>query len=953
MICDCTNFSDVLGTNPYGEFDKNKNGLVTDTMLDSIKVTPPGKTEYEVGDTLSTLGAKITANYTDGTSKNVPITTTNKNIEIDYGDLDPTNLDTPGTYPITVSYTEDGVTKSDTFNIVVVEPPVPVSYVTFDFTDVQTTYYLNDTIDTSNIKGIKATAYYEDGSSKDVSDLVKTSGYVNTKSVGYYSVTAYIEKGALGKDSERYQEYVEIYVKEEEIVKITIDTLPDKLEYILGEDLDPTGIEISYTKEKGETGTLDLEKEKVRYSVEEVSEVSDNYEITVYYDNPGGRTVSATFEVKVSANIPVKIEYDSIGETSTGVFEVGSFFDPMVFIGNGSLKVTLKKDDFKINKTNAQELLNSGALIFSNIDLGTVGDGFIRATYTQDETSVYVDIPITVYAPDPYSYSRSNMVRTAGPGNIDGTDVFSFTASQPGTYYFANATYPTYNPKGFWTLDTSHSNLDEPLDVEPAPTSKMYSNSFTFDKVSQLYQTSDVSITYLRDVLYGLYPSYSNGAEYDYFASLSTKHAGDVDLYNTTMFVLDNNTDFKILTDATRGIKYSNDISSAVTSYETNVIRQNQAATNSIYRDTSFLSAETIDQLRAFAMKYLYTINVNVSNTTTLINAINTIKNAFSSFTIDNSFKYNDPSKDPVYSCLTEEKGVSNNINSAATLVYRYLGIPARYVVGYGAHSDGGTTTVTTKAAHSWCEVYVSGIGWIIVDATGFDTGKKINDEYSGGFDADGIYNRNKIGFGGDVEVTFSTSEFAGEIMDGWYMYYDEKNNHGQTYEDNIADLDIPSYLKVEVELETTMTSYGGVNKYEVSPKLKVTNLITNEDVTDQYGYALSLENKNLIYYIFASIIEVSISAKQDTYTMGEGGTLTLQIGTDLSYEIIVKEGAFTGTNYLNISGTITFDQVGSSISTYSDDTIIIYYSGPNKELYQFYWTISPITINPQGGSNP
>lgn len=940
MICDCTNFSDALGTNPYGEFDKSKNGLVTDTMLDSIEVTPPGKTEYEVGDTLSTMGAKITANYTDGTSKNVPITASNKNIEIDYGDLDPTNLDTPGTYPITVSYTEDGVTKSDTFNITVVEPPVPVSYVEFDFSDVKTTYYLNDTIDTTKIEGIKATAYYEDGSKKDVSDLVKTSGYVNTESVGYYSVSAYIEQGALGKDSDRYQEYFDIYVKEEEIVEITIETLPDKLDYILGEELDPTGIEIGYTKEKGDTGTLDLEK-NVRYSVKELPVVSDNYQVTVYYDNPGGRTVYATFEVKVSANIPVKLEYDSIGEINTGQFEVGDTFDPMAFIGDGSLKVTLKKDSLKINKTNAQELLSSGALTFSNVDLGTIGDGFIRATYTQDETSVYVDIPITVSAVDPFNYSLSGKVMTAGPGNIAGTDVFSFTASQPGTYYFARLSYSTYSPTGSWSINNGLIN-------------KASSNNFTYDKVSQLYETSNVDITYLTDVTYGLYPSYSNGAEYETFATSDVKHAGDVDSYSTTMFVLDNNVDFQILTNAARGIKYSPEISSAVTTYENNVIGQSQTESNAIYRNASFLGQETLNQISSFAMTYLGTTTVNVSNTTTLINAIKTIKSAFSTFEISNSFKYSDPSKDPVFSCLAERKGVSNDISSAATLVYRYLGIPARYVVGYGAYSDGGATTVTTKAAHSWCEVYVSGIGWIIVDPTGFDTGKKINDEYSGGFSTEGIYNRSKIAFGDIVEVNFDATEFVGEIMDGWYMYYDEKNDHGQTYEDNLDSIVLPSYLELRLELETELTMLGGVNKYVVSPKLKVINLITNEDVTDQYGYILSPENKNLIYYIFPAIIEVTINAKQDAYTMGAGGTITLSMNSDLTYTIDVKNGAFTGTSYLNISGSITFDQVGSSITTYSSDSISIYYYGPNGELYQFYWVISPITINPpEGGSNP
>ena len=55
---------------------------------------------------------------------------------------------------------------------------------------------------------------------------------------------------------------------------------------------------------------------------------------------------------------------------------------------------------------------------------------------------------------------------------------------------------------------------------------------------------------------------------------------------------------------------------------------------------------------------------------------------------------------------------------TAATLMYRAFGIPARFTVGYAAPVYGGTADVYDKYAHAWTEIFVSGIGWVPVDAT-------------------------------------------------------------------------------------------------------------------------------------------------------------------------------------------------------------------------------------------
>ncbi len=81
-------------------------------------------------------------------------------------------------------------------------------------------------------------------------------------------------------------------------------------------------------------------------------------------------------------------------------------------------------------------------------------------------------------------------------------------------------------------------------------------------------------------------------------------------------------------------------------------------------------------------------------------------------------------------------EGVCRHFATAATLIYRRLGIPARYTVGFRADvaggaqvswpSDGGVPTfsggtwtdVKGADAHAWVEVYRDGVGWCYVEVT-------------------------------------------------------------------------------------------------------------------------------------------------------------------------------------------------------------------------------------------
>lgn len=75
---------------------------------------------------------------------------------------------------------------------------------------------------------------------------------------------------------------------------------------------------------------------------------------------------------------------------------------------------------------------------------------------------------------------------------------------------------------------------------------------------------------------------------------------------------------------------------------------------------------------------------------------------------------------------LTEtQKGHSVHYATAATLMFRYYGIPSRYVEGYlltpedvKDKSSGDTIDISGDNGHAWTEIYIDGLGWVPIEMT-------------------------------------------------------------------------------------------------------------------------------------------------------------------------------------------------------------------------------------------
>lgn len=85
------------------------------------------------------------------------------------------------------------------------------------------------------------------------------------------------------------------------------------------------------------------------------------------------------------------------------------------------------------------------------------------------------------------------------------------------------------------------------------------------------------------------------------------------------------------------------------------------------------------------------------------------------------------------YFLMENRKGYCTHFASAAVMIFRHIGIPARYVEGYRVDAERMKETlwgeskekevkysadVTDKDAHAWVEIYIKPIGWMPVEAT-------------------------------------------------------------------------------------------------------------------------------------------------------------------------------------------------------------------------------------------
>lgn len=274
----------------YGDLDyykiNNKNELVGN--IASLKIdTSRMRTSYYLNQTLNTEGLVVKAVYQGGQEVDV-------SDSVKIGSIDMT---TTGTKSLEISYTEDGITKSEKIYITVKE--FTVSSIEIAQKPSKLIYYTEQKFDPS---GIVVNATAPDGEIIDISNSVEYEGY-NNASTGTQTITVILEK-----NGSRYRDTFTIEMKQLVLTGIRIDSKPAKLKYYSGQKINLAGLKVTALYNSGE------EKEHTADCTNDFdsSNASDSKVVTVSYTE-NGITKTATFNVIIDSlpnnftSVPVKI----------------------------------------------------------------------------------------------------------------------------------------------------------------------------------------------------------------------------------------------------------------------------------------------------------------------------------------------------------------------------------------------------------------------------------------------------------------------------------------------------------------------------------------------------------------------------------------------------------------------------------------------------------------------
>ena len=288
----------------YSTFKVNVIAKVT--TLKAISVTSvPTKTSYYQYEPFSADGLKVTASYSDGSTKDVTSSCT----------MTGNGTSKIGTGTVTVRYEENNIIQKTTFNFTV-KPKFKYISLTSQPTDKE--YNLGESFDSS---GLKITAKYSDGSTKDVTSACKLSGFDSEKA-GAKTVTAkYTEDGVTGSVSFK----VNVVNQSISVEKIGVSIKPTKRVYALGEKFDATGLKITayYSDSTKKTITSSC-----TLSGFDSSKVTSENIITVKYV-VGEKTFTTSFSVEIKEATAIKtlesIYISSLPDKTTYI--AGEHFD--------------------------------------------------------------------------------------------------------------------------------------------------------------------------------------------------------------------------------------------------------------------------------------------------------------------------------------------------------------------------------------------------------------------------------------------------------------------------------------------------------------------------------------------------------------------------------------------------------------------------------------------------
>ena len=369
-----TSLTDQNLTVTYTDQDTNSytNGKTFTTNLSvkleneisKVTITKPTKTEYNHGDQIDLTGGKITLTYTDGTTKEEPITSATIT-EKDGGapNMSPTSEEygSGNTVSKTLTFkytTQNGVTGTVDYPITIKDY---IKSITMHTTPTKTKYNVNDALDVTNgeIKIIKASGIAE---IKELTEEM-VSGFDSSKENTALPLTVSYTENGITKTT-TYNVSVE-----DQVTAIRINKTP-KTKYKYNENLDVTTGQLEITKGSGTT-TIPITSNMV--TGYDKTKLGDQ-ELTVTY---GGKTQKYTVNVKDYVT-GISITPNAI----TGTY-------------NDELGTLINDNDISYTVTYAKAGAKSPVALTESMVTGynktSLTDQNLTVTYTDQDTNSYTN----------------------------------------------------------------------------------------------------------------------------------------------------------------------------------------------------------------------------------------------------------------------------------------------------------------------------------------------------------------------------------------------------------------------------------------------------------------------------------------------------------------------------------------------------------------------------------
>lgn len=337
--------------------DNSYNYVLLDSPVSRIYIhSQLEKDEYIVGEELDLTGLVVRAVFEDGTELDVTD-------EIEISGFDST---TAGVQNLTFSYTFIDKTVSANYEVLVSEEPLVLDSIYIKTLPDKRVFYYGDIFDSS---GICVIAKYTNGLEQDVSAYVRFSGY-NMSRLGTQFVSVSFTYEQISR-STTYQ----ITVKEVALESVAILTLPDKTDYVAGEEFNPDGIKVIAEYNSGSTADISSLCEFSGYDMNTVGA----QQVTVGYTESGVYK-SDCFNITVH-NLLTGITIDALPS-------VTSFIEGSEFSAN-NIKVSASYE-------NGDTADVSGSVSFSGYDMSSAGIQTVTVTYTEGNISKTAEYQITV-----------------------------------------------------------------------------------------------------------------------------------------------------------------------------------------------------------------------------------------------------------------------------------------------------------------------------------------------------------------------------------------------------------------------------------------------------------------------------------------------------------------------------------------------------------------------------